>query len=307
MTNKIKCPICESKELIKRGVIKTESKGDRQRYGCKKCGKRFIPNEPFFRMRNHDKMITACMDMYYSGMSFRRIQEHLEKFYPNSVNPSTIYRWILKYVPMMENFTDTQKLSVGRYVEGDEVEYHRRISHKRKMGTAKNFFVDIIDNSTRFVISSDYVKDRGTTELSRVYRVAKKRTGDQIKIIATDGLMGYPKTLKKTFGLRTFWKHKKLSKITHRIIRSDDRKFNYRIERFHSTLRERTKTMRGFHGCLTSAQTIMKGFEIYYNFIRKNMALNGKTPSQIAIPNLQLQNKNRWIEIIERGHIENEK
>ena len=53
MTNKeIKCPICESKELIKRGVIKTESKGDRQRYGCKKCGKRFIPDEPFFRMSN---------------------------------------------------------------------------------------------------------------------------------------------------------------------------------------------------------------------------------------------------------------
>ena len=303
MTNEIKCPICKNKELIKRGVIKTESKGDRQRYSCKKCGKRFIPDEPFFRMRNHDKMITACMDMYYSGMSFRRIQEHLEKFYPNSVNPSTIYRWILKFVPMMENFTDEQKLSVGRYVEGDEVEYHRRKSHKRKLGTDKNWFVDIIDNSTRFVISSDYVKDRGAKELSGVFRTAKKRTGDQIKIIATDGLVSYPRVLRKTFSLDK--KRTKNPKVIHRIIRSDDRRFNYKIERFHSTLRERTKTMRGFHGCLTSAQTIMKGFEIYYNFIRRNMALNGKTPSQIAIPNLQFQNKNRWIEIIERGHNEN--
>lgn len=39
----------------------------------------------------------------------------------------------------MENFTDVQKLSVGRYVEGDEVEYHRRKSHKRK-GVDKNWW-----------------------------------------------------------------------------------------------------------------------------------------------------------------------
>jgi transposase-like protein len=101
-------------------------------------------------------------------------------------------------------------------------------------------------------------------------------------------------------------KRTKNPKILHRVIPSDSGGFNYKIERFHSTLRERTKTMRGFHGCLTSAQTILKGFEIYYNFIRKNMALNGLTPSQLAIPNLQLQNKNKWIEIIERGY-ENEK
>ena len=300
MTNEIKCPICKSKELIKRGAIKTESKGDRQRYSCKKCGKRFVPVEPFFRMRNNDKMITACMDMYYSGMSFRKIQEHLEKFYPNSVNPATIYRWLLKYVPMMESFTDVQELSVGRYVEGDEVEYHRRKSHKRKLGVDKNWFVDIIDNSTRFVISSDYVKERNTKELSKVFRKAKKRTGEQIKIIATDGLKGYPRVLRRTFSLDK--KRTKNPLIIHRVIPSDSGGFNYRIERFHSTLRERTKTMRGFHGCLTSAQTILKGFEIYYNFIRRNMALNGKTPSQIAIPLLQLENKNKWIEIIQRGY-----
>jgi len=60
--------------------------------------------------------------------------------------------------------------------------------------------------------------------------------------------------------------------------------------------------MRGFHGCMSSAQTMMKGFEIYYNWIRQHQSLKGLTPSDIAVPNIQLQNKNRWIEIIERGY-----
>ena len=35
----------------------------------------------------------------------------------------------------------------------------------------------------------------------------------------------------------------------------------------HNSLRQRTKTFRGFHGSVESANSILKGFEIYYNFI----------------------------------------
>ena len=63
-------------------------------------------------------------------------------------------------------------------------------------------------------------------------------------------------------------------KIIHRIIKSDSGRYNYKIERFHNTLRERTKVFRGFHGSLESARAIMKGYEIYYNFITKHQALN---------------------------------
>ena len=31
--------------------------------------------------------------------------------------------------------------------------------------------------------------------------------------------------------------------------------------------------MRGFHGCMESASAIMKGYEIYYNFIRKHQGI----------------------------------
>lgn len=40
--------------------------------------------------------------------------------------------------------------------------------------------------------------------------------------------------------------------------------------------------MRGFHGNVSSAYAIMNGVEIYYNFIRKHLAL-GKTPAAMGM------------------------
>lgn len=53
------------------------------------------------------------------------------------------------------------------------------------------------------------------------------------------------------------------------------------VERLHGTIRQRNKVMRGLDDEMT-AQTMMDGLRIYYNFMRPHMALNGKTPAQRA-------------------------
>ena len=74
--------------------------------------------------------------------------------------------------------------------------------------------------------------------------------------------------------------------------------FNIWVERMHNTIRHKTKTFRGFHGSIESAYALMKGIEIYYNFIKKHEALKGRTPSELAIPDLQFQTPNKWLELI---------
>ncbi len=86
------------------------------------------------------------------------------------------------------------------------------------------------------------------------------------------------------------------SKIIHNVVIADERGFNHKIERLHNTIRDRTKIMRGFHGSLESAKSIMKGMEIYYNFVRKHQGI-GKTPSEEAIPELNLST-NKWLSLI---------
>ena len=70
--------------------------------------------------------------------------------------------------------------------------------------------------------------------------------------------------------------------------------FNHKIERLHNSVRERTKIFRGF-GSLESAKAIMKGYEIYYNFLRKHQAIN-KYPYEKAT-NLNL-GKNKLLDLI---------
>ena len=66
----------------------------------------------------------------------------------------------------------------------------------------------------------------------------------------------------------------------------------------HNNLRARTKTFRGFHGSVESANAILKGFEIYYNFITKHQTIK-KCPYELACPDLKLKSENKWLDLIE--------
>jgi len=56
--------------------------------------------------------------------------------------------------------------------------------------------------------------------------------------------------------------------------------------------------MRGFKG-QKNAEIVAELFRTYYNFVKPHMALNGKTPSQVA--GIQNTERNRWIELIKKN------
>jgi len=287
MEKEIICEKCNGKNIKKDGVRETKNRSKVQRYKCKDCFHRFSINDGFWKMKNHENKITSCMNMYYAGMSLRKIQEHLQMFTPKNSHYSTIYRWIVKYANMIGTLTDNIQIKSGKELMSDEMEYHR-------LGE-QNWFVDVMDTETRFVVASDYMKSRTIENLTKVLKKGKLATGEQIKVVTTDGLQGYQRVLKKSFGLKTHWNHK--SPIIHNVVIASERGFNHKIERLHNTIRDRTKIMRGFHGSLESARAIMKGMEIYYNFVRKHQGIDGKTPSEEAIPELCLST-NKWLSLI---------
>ena len=287
MEKEIICKKCDGKNIKKDGVRATKNRNKVQRYKCKDCSHRFSIDDGFWKMKNHENKITSCMNMYYAGMSLRKIQEHLQMFAPKNSHYSTIYRWIVKYANMIGTLTDNIQIKSGKELMSDEMEYHR-------LGE-QNWFVDVMDTETRFVVASDYMKSRTIENLTKVLKKGKLATGEQVKIITTDGLQGYERVLKKSFGLKTHWNHK--SPIIHNVVIASERGFNHKIERLHNTIRDRTKIMRGFHGSLASARAIMKGMEIYYNFVRKHQGIDGKTPSEEAIPELCLST-NKWLSLI---------
>lgn len=287
------CSICNSGNVIKWTTRKTQNRGIIQRYRCKDCGKTFTIDDGFFRMRNAPQKITCALDLFYRGVSVRKVQEHFQAFYPHNSHFSNIYRWVIKYSKKIGKFTEKLKVYSSGAIEFDEMEYHRRKSENTK-GVDKNWFIDCIDVDTRFMISSGYSKSRSQKAIKQILLNIKDKT-PEIKKITTDGLTAYRNVVKKTFG---YDKHNQKYNVEHQVRNaSKGDGFNYKVERLHSNIRARTKTMRGFHGSISSAYYIMQGYEIYYNFIREHMAIK-KCPYELACPELKLNGVNKWLSLI---------
>ena len=304
---KLSCPNCNSKFIIKWTKRNTQNRGLIQRHKCKNCNKTFAIDDGFYRMRNHPKKITCALDLYYKGVSLRKVQEHFQAFYPKNSTHVSVYNWIVKYATIVSKLIDNIPIKCGNEMMSDEMEYHRRLYHQKGMkGIEQNWFVDTFDLQTRFMIIGEYMKSRTNENLIKVMKKTKFKTGEQVKIVTTDGLQGYPTVLRKTFSLQSPYhaSSRTKSKIIHNVVIASERGFNHPIERLHNTIRERTKVMRGFHGCIESAYAIMKGLEINYNFNRKHMSLGNKTPAEIAIPQLEL-GVNKWLDLIRLSKAKN--
>jgi hypothetical protein len=68
------------------------------------------------------------------------------------------------------------------------------------------------------------------------------------------------------------------------------------MERLNGEIRDREKTMRGLKKVDTP---ILKGYQIYHNFIRGHEALEGKTPAENC--GIEIEGKNKWKTLIENA------
>ena len=241
-------------------------------------------------MRNAPQKVTFSIDLFYRGVSTREIQNHLQSFFPHNSSHMTIYRWIVKYAKVISRFTDNLKLKVGKELQIDEMEIGSRKSRYN------GWFIDCIDTETRFLVSSAFKKNRSLKEVKYVLAKAKQKTENQFEVITSDGWLAYPQAIQKTFVL----KEKSITRrygVEHNIlnISKNDDLFNYKIERLHNSIRHRIKTFRGLHSVKPSNE-LMKGYVIYYNFIRKHQAIR-KCPYEIAT-NLKLNSENKWLQLI---------
>jgi len=121
------------------------------------------------------------------------------------------------------------------------------------------------------------------------------REAGKPELLITDGLQSYHKAFNKEFCDH----HQKSEHVVPEGLTA--RSNNNKVERLHNTVRERVKVMRGLHS-EKSAAKFNEGFKAYYNFVRPNQALGGRTPAEVAGVGLEL-GKNRWLGLI-KGSVE---
>lgn len=69
-----------------------------------------------------------------------------------------------------------------------------------------------------------------------------------------------------------------------------------KIERFHGTLKQRTKVMRGLKN-IESALDFINGWLVHYNYLRPHEGLGDKTPAEVAGTSYPYKN---WADIIRK-------
>ena len=116
---KILCPVCKSANVRKWGNRKTRY-GTVQRYACHECGHTFVIDKGFSKMKNSPKTITLTLDLYFKGVSLRKIADHLTQVESVSVNQATILRWIRKYLKLLSGYAEKYKADVGNIWHCDE-------------------------------------------------------------------------------------------------------------------------------------------------------------------------------------------
>jgi transposase-like protein len=269
------CKFCNSLNVIKNG-----KKNNKQNYYCKDCKRNFVDNIDFENMKYNPKIIALTLDLYFRGLSLRKISQHLKEFYDLEVTHMSVYNWIEKYIGIMNEYVNTIQPDIGDVWHTDEMMV--------KIDGSWEYLWNVMDERTRFQLASVVSTERRVRDARNVFQRAKNNCGGRKpKFVVTDGLQSYKRAIKKEFSTNTHeTEHLYNVGLQHH-------PNNNHVERLHGTIRQREKVMRGLK---VDDTPVIEGHRLFYNFIKPHEALDGKTPSEEA--GITVEGDNKWLALM---------
>jgi putative transposase len=127
-------------------------------------------------------------------------------------------------------------------------------------------------------------KDKHDTRV--LFSKSKYLMGKAPKTLITDGLMSYSNARQKVYPETNHIREIRLTGIIH----------NNKMERMNGEVRDREKVMRGLK---TKDTAVLKGYQIFHNYLRPHEGLDGKTPSEAC--GITIEGKNKWKTLIQNA------
>jgi len=229
-------------------------------------------------MKTDIKVISAALSYYFGGMPLDAIQRHLYQQFKVYYSEMGIYNWIRRFSQEAINRVANFQPIVGDIWIADETVL--------KVGGKKVWVFDVIDKKTRYLLASRLTESRATKEAALVMNEAKRTAGKSPKRIITDKMGAYLDGIELVFGADT--KHIQSKPFT------DVNSTNV-IERFHGTLKDRTKVIRGFKN-MDTARLLTQAWLVHYNFFKEHTTL-GDVPPAVRMGATPIKD---WAEVVSR-------
>jgi transposase-like protein len=234
-------------------------------------------------MKATPQIITSALQLYFTGESLRNVTKFL-KLQGVQVSHVTVYRWIGKYVGLMEKYLDKITPHVSDTWRADEL-------YVKIKGNMKYVFA-MMDDETRFWIAQEVADTKDAHDARHLFQMARERTGKKPDVLITDGLRSYHDAWLKEY--RT---NRNADSTVHiRQITVMGHHNNNKMERLNGEVRDREKVMRSLKKPDTP---ILTGYQIFHNYIRAHEGLDGKTPAEQA--GIQVEGNDKWLTLIQNA------
>lgn len=276
------CINCKSSKIVKDG-LRHNKHGDIQKWFCKNCNSYFTINLGFEKMKHDPQGITMAMQLYFSGESLRNVSKAL-RLLGMDVTHQTVYNWIVKYTKLLKEHLNKITPEVGDAWRADEVFI--------KVRGELRYVFSVMDDETRFWIAQEVANRKEGHNARGLLQKAKQVTGTKPKVFITDGLGSYTEAYQKEFW--TVNRKDRTLHIKHIHLQGDIN--NNKMERLNGEFRDREKVVRGIK---KDDSVIIDGYQIYHNYIRNHMGLEGKTPAEAC--GISIEGENKWKTLIQNA------
>lgn len=170
------CIYCKSSWIVRDG-LRHNKYGTIQKFNCKECNRYFTINLGFEKMHATPQMITSALQLYFRGESFRNIQKFL-KLQGVKISHVAIYKWIKKYVILMQSYLEKITLNVSDAWRADELHVKVRSNPK--------YLYALMDDQTRFWIAQQVADTKYTSNIRPLSAQTKEIAQKRPNTIITD-------------------------------------------------------------------------------------------------------------------------
>ena len=279
----VQCPKCGSIRVVKFGHA-----DGKQVFKCRDCKTKFREGL-IKKARYSPETITLTLDLYFSGLSVRKITRTLNDHFDMSLAKSTVYYWIETFVPRISEYVNSLSPQLSDTWQADELFVKMKGGEDEKQYGQKRmaYLWNVMDRKTRFLLASRLSTHRNVNGAVGAFNAARKVAKDsQPERIFADKHNSYPQAM-------TYWEGESKPELVARMGVGKPHANNNRIERLNGTLRERVKVQRGWKSLQTP---LAEGARIHYNFVKPHSALEGQTPADVA--GVGVEGKNKWMALL---------
>lgn len=122
------------------------------------------------------------MQLYFTGESLHNVQKFL-RLQGVNISHVAIYKWIRKYVSMMEKYLEKITPNVSDKWRTDEL-------YLKVKGDRKYLFA-LMDDETRFWIAQQVADKKNTSDIRQLLREGVKVTDKKPEVLISDGAPNY--------------------------------------------------------------------------------------------------------------------